>query len=50
MDDYLEIDNSLKSFNEIEKMWDEWDIKEGNEMIFTVGLGGELVPRVIAKL
>jgi hypothetical protein len=26
MDDHLEINNTLKSFNEIEKMWDERDI------------------------
>jgi len=41
--DYLVIDNILKSFYENEKMWDEWDIKEGNEIIFTVGLSGEFL-------
>lgn len=39
MSDYLDVDNTFRSFPEIENMWAEWDIKKGNEISFYCGTG-----------
>lgn len=39
MEDYLDVDNTLRNFAEIQALWDEWDIQAGNKVSFYCGTG-----------